>query len=196
MNWLALIISLPTTTATVRMRTWPALKQSGCAMPRDGVYSLPAETTLATVFSEQARAVRAGGGRAYVAQISHFEAEDEQRLVALFDRSQEYIALIERAALLQRGLPSVNANALRRNLRNLQLDLGRIAAIDFFPSPARDQATAAVADVTAAAGSGYSRPASHGPSWRRLSASIAGCFSAEHGRREKICGSTASRALG
>lgn len=151
MTWLALIISLPTATATARMRTWRALKQSGCAVPRDGVYLLPAEASSATVFSEQAQAVRAAGGIAYVAQISRFEAEDEQRLVTLFDRSQEYIALIERAALLQRGLPSVNASALRRNLRNLQRDLNAVAAIDFFPSPVRAQAIAAVADVAAAA---------------------------------------------
>lgn len=151
MTWLALIISLPTATATVRMRTWRALKQSGCAVPRDGVYLLPAEATSATVFAEQAQAVRTAGGSAYVAQISHFEDEDERRLVTLFDRSQEYVALIERAALLQRGLPNVDASALRRNLRSLQRGLTAVAAIDFFPSPARDQATAAVADVTAAA---------------------------------------------
>lgn len=151
MTWLALIISLPTATATARMRTWRALKQSGCAVPRDGVYLLPAEATSATVFSEQAQAVRAAGGIAYVAQISRFDAEDEQRLVTLFDRSQEYIALIERAALLQRALSSVNASALRRNLRSLQRDLNAVAAIDFFPSPARAQTIAAVADVAAAA---------------------------------------------
>lgn len=151
MTWLALIISLPTATATARMRTWRALKQSGCAVPRDGVYLLPSGAATATAFTEQAQAVRAAGGSAYVAQISHFEGEDEQRLVSLFDRSQEYTALLERAELLQRGLPGLNASALRRNLRSLQRDLDAVVAIDFFPSPARDSTISAVADLAAAA---------------------------------------------
>lgn len=151
MTWLALIISMPTATATARMRTWRALKQSGCAVPRDGVYLLPTGAASATVLTEQAQAVRAAGGSAYVAQISRFESEDEQRLVALFDRRLDYVALIERAALLHRSLPTLIAGTLRRTLRGLQRDLNALAAIDFFPSPARDEAAAAVADVAAAA---------------------------------------------
>ena len=39
-NWIALITSLPTGNTTVRMRTWRALKASGAAALRDGVYLL------------------------------------------------------------------------------------------------------------------------------------------------------------
>jgi hypothetical protein len=38
MNLLSLILSLPTENATVRQRTWRALKASGAAVLRDGVY--------------------------------------------------------------------------------------------------------------------------------------------------------------
>ncbi len=40
-NWLSLIIALPTANATERMRAWRALKSSGAAVLRDGVYLLP-----------------------------------------------------------------------------------------------------------------------------------------------------------
>ena len=39
-NWIALITSFPTGNTTVRMRTWRALKASGAAALRDGVYLL------------------------------------------------------------------------------------------------------------------------------------------------------------
>jgi len=41
-NWLLLVISLPTSSATGRMRIWRALKALGCAALRDGAYLLPA----------------------------------------------------------------------------------------------------------------------------------------------------------
>ena len=40
-EWLALVTSLPTENATVRMRAWRALKASGVAVLRDGVYLMP-----------------------------------------------------------------------------------------------------------------------------------------------------------
>ena len=40
----ALVLSLPTRNSTLRMRVWRALKDSGCAVLRDGVYLLPVET--------------------------------------------------------------------------------------------------------------------------------------------------------
>ncbi|MBL8453956.1 MAG: chromate resistance protein, partial [Zoogloea sp.] len=39
--WLSLITSLPTENATARMRAWRALKASGAAVLRDGVYLMP-----------------------------------------------------------------------------------------------------------------------------------------------------------
>ena len=35
-TWLALVVSLPTQNATVRMRLWRAVKAGGCSVLRDG----------------------------------------------------------------------------------------------------------------------------------------------------------------
>ena len=40
-SWLLLVISLPTSSATGRMRIWRALKSLGCVALRDGAYLLP-----------------------------------------------------------------------------------------------------------------------------------------------------------
>ena len=39
--WLLLVISLPTSGGTARMRIWRALKTLGCVALRDGAYLLP-----------------------------------------------------------------------------------------------------------------------------------------------------------
>jgi DNA-binding transcriptional regulator PaaX len=40
-QWLLLVLSLPTENATVRMRAWRALRAAGAAVLRDGVHLLP-----------------------------------------------------------------------------------------------------------------------------------------------------------
>ena len=40
-GWLLLVVSLPTPSATARMRFWRALKSLGCMALRDGAYLLP-----------------------------------------------------------------------------------------------------------------------------------------------------------
>ena len=44
-TWLLLVVSLPTPSATARMRIWRALKALGCVALRDGAYLLPAART-------------------------------------------------------------------------------------------------------------------------------------------------------
>ena len=49
--WLLLVISLPTSGGTARMRIWRALKTLGCVALRDGAYLLPSG-------ADRARALR------------------------------------------------------------------------------------------------------------------------------------------
>ncbi|QYY29970.1 hypothetical protein K2O51_07595 [Cupriavidus pinatubonensis] len=45
-SWTLLIVSLPTSSATARMRIWRAVRALGCAALRDGAYLLPARHAL------------------------------------------------------------------------------------------------------------------------------------------------------
>ena len=60
-NWLLFITSLPTENATIRMRVWHALKASGAAVLRDGVYLMPDRTPCNDTLEAIAAEVRAGG---------------------------------------------------------------------------------------------------------------------------------------
>ena len=97
-TWLLLIVSLPSDSATARMRIWRALKNLGCGALRDGAYLLPYSVTSRKLLEEQEAEIKAAGG---VAHLLHFQADSpEQRaqFVALLDRTEEYAELIRRAS--------------------------------------------------------------------------------------------------
>lgn len=151
MTWIALITTLPTQNATARMRIWRTLKGLGCAVPRDGVYVLPANPTARGALETQAAEVREADGSAYVVEMDGLDNEENAHFVALFDRSAEYADIIERARGLQHSFASLNLPALRRAVKSLRRDFDALSAIDFFPGPARERAASAVDEAIAAA---------------------------------------------
>ena len=60
MQWLLLVLSLPTENATVRMRAWRALRAAGAAVLRDGVYLLPERDDCRSTLEGIAEDVQAG----------------------------------------------------------------------------------------------------------------------------------------
>ncbi|WP_265182569.1 Chromate resistance protein ChrB [Cronobacter sakazakii] len=58
-----LILTLPTQQATLRMRVWRALKNTGAAMLRDGVYLLPEAQQGQEIFNDISREIRDEGVR-------------------------------------------------------------------------------------------------------------------------------------
>src|SRR5436305_2039323 len=91
--WLLLVISLPTPSATARMRVWRALKALGCMALRDGAYLLPAGETREDALLEIAQDCTREGGVAWLVGAQPRGAEDEQAWRALFDRSNDYAEL-------------------------------------------------------------------------------------------------------
>lgn len=150
MEWLALIITLPTHNATARMRVWRALKALGCVAPRDGVYMLPRHPRARDALEAQAAEVRAVGGDAYVGEFDALSDADEARLISAFDRSEDYAQIIERTVALRRELRHAEPATMRRALKSLQRDLEMVVAIDFFAGASRAQAEQAVDEYRAA----------------------------------------------
>lgn len=150
MDWLLLVLSLPTENATARMRAWRALKACGAAVLRDGVYLLPARDGHDELLAALADEVRAAGGSAELLRL----AEPAERFAARFDRTAEWGELLQRAAALRRGLherdPDAAAEALKQAAK-LRRAFDALAAIDFFPGEPQAQADAALADLDAAA---------------------------------------------
>src|SRR5207302_956172 len=78
---------------TARTRIWRALKASGAAALRDGVYLLPKSESARVVFAEQAQEVVAAGGMAHIVAFDGEDDAQHREFVRLFDRSTDYAEL-------------------------------------------------------------------------------------------------------
>ena len=144
MNWLVLILSLPTENATVRQRAWRSVKAAGAAALRDGVYVLPAAAERRAVLEAVAADVTGGGG---VAHLLIAQTTDEAPYQALFDRSRDYTELLADATQLRESLSDTTPSEALKRTRKLRKALESIAAIDFFPGEARRQAEDTLAEL-------------------------------------------------
>jgi hypothetical protein len=144
MKWLLLILTLPTENATARMRAWRALKATGAAVLRDGVYLLPEDEGHRATLAAIAEEVDAAGGQTFL-----FDATGEDHR-ARFDRTEDYRKLADDIAATHADLDKVATSELARIARKLRKAFDALAAIDFFPGPARLQ-TGALLDTLDAA---------------------------------------------
>ncbi|MEP6607987.1 MAG: chromate resistance protein ChrB domain-containing protein [Burkholderiaceae bacterium] len=147
MQWLLLVLSLPTENATVRMRAWRALRAAGAAVLRDGVYVLPEREECRSTLEAIAEDVQAGGGNA---QLMRAEPEGAE-FAALFDRSDDYAALLDEIRQASDELDAGNALEVSKQARKLRKAFAGVAAIDFFGGEAQKQADAALHELDLAA---------------------------------------------
>jgi hypothetical protein len=135
-DWILLITSLPTENAAVRMRTWRALKASGAAVLRDGVYLLPEVGGCREGFDALAADMMAAGGTALVMVVEPPEGAD---FVALFDRTELYQALSQQITQALTILSPDTASEELKQARKLRKSFAAIAAMDFFVGDAQAQ---------------------------------------------------------
>lgn len=129
------------------MRLWRAIRTSGAMALRDGSYLLPAREDTKALFEEHAALVTAEGGSARVLAFRSEEPSQDDALVALFDRGQEYAALLERIHAIRLTLDETAATEVSRLLGSVRRDLTALTAIDYFAGSARTQAEAALSDL-------------------------------------------------
>ena len=86
-KWLSLITTLPTENATLRQRAWRALKASGAAVLRDGVYLMPERESCRATLEGLASEVRDGGGSAHVLRVEEPDDANFAALQAWVDRT-------------------------------------------------------------------------------------------------------------
>jgi len=147
-TWLTLITTLPTQNATARMRAWRALKASGAAVLRDGVYLMPERDVCRSTLDSVAADVLAGGGTAYVLRV---EQPDGSDFAALFERSADYAALLADIATVREALNAETALEALKQARKLRKTFAGLAATDFFPGEAQRQTDTALQELELAA---------------------------------------------
>src|SRR2546428_5926156 len=117
--WLVFIMSQPGKSPTPRIRLWRLLKGLGAAVLRDGVYLLPHRETLQQGLEEQVHGVQTLGGAAYLLTVEPVTATDAH-FRALFDRSEEYAALLATIAHLRATLAESTEVQARRVLQQVR----------------------------------------------------------------------------
>jgi hypothetical protein len=141
-----LIVSLPTASATARMRIWRALKALGCVALRDGAYLLPASAKHEQALDELANECTGDGGNAWLMAVQERSADEAAAYRQLFDRSADFADLRKAWQEVNRGLAMLAAPELVRLHRKLLREFESAKAIDFFPGEARVEAEAAWID--------------------------------------------------
>jgi hypothetical protein len=136
-KWLVFVVSLPTTSTTLRMRIWRAMKALGCAVLRDSVYLLPAGRGLRQALRVHAEEIKNSGGNAYLLHVASSSSEEKHDFQNLFDHSSEYKALLEKINAFRCAYQTAEVGSARRQIKNLRRELGGITATDYFPKPLR-----------------------------------------------------------
>ena len=137
-DWLLLTAALPTSPSALRVRIWRALKASGCATLRDGVYLLPAHAASAAGFCALEASIRGGGAQAHLLRFEANDAAQEAAFVALFDRAAAHAEFAQSLKEARQSLAAAGARGSageagwRTLLRRLDQRLQAIAATDLY----------------------------------------------------------------
>lgn len=140
----ALVLSLPARNSTLRMRAWRALKEAGCGVLRDGLYVLPAGGGGDALQKIEAD-IRAAGGFAMRLELKPKEEGRLAEIRALFDRSAEHGALVQRIDAARRTLERLGPRRAQTEVRRLEGVFDKVSRTDFLPGEAKAQSAAALA---------------------------------------------------
>lgn len=148
-DWVLLAYRLPRLPSAPRSAVWRKLKRLGAAQLGDGLVALPADARTREQLEWIAEEVADHGGEAAVWLGRPLDpgaaAAIAGRMTAAV--AAEYEAVAAEAAKAARDPDEA---ARRRVLARLRRDLHRIGGRDFFPTPQRDAARAAVEDLARA----------------------------------------------
>ena len=127
------------------MRVWRALKNTGCEVLRDGVYVLPVDAPQASALIEAESLVRGAGGFAMTVELNFKTATQLEHVRKLFDRGEEYGALVQRISAAKVALQRLGKRKADTLVQRLHRSLEELSGIDFYPGQARLQARDAMA---------------------------------------------------
>jgi len=144
MKMLLLILTLPTENSAARMRAWRALKASGAAVLRDGVYLIPDRPAARAALTSTAADVVSNGGSSHVLEAASIDGAD---FSALFDRSEDFASLMAEVSQARAQLNETNVQDVLKQARRLRKAYAGLVEIDFFPNEAQRQADQALNEL-------------------------------------------------
>ena len=144
-EWVLFAYRLPREPSTPRIALWRALRRLGAAQLLDGLVALPADGRTREQLEWLADEVLEAGGEASVWLGRPGSAAQERALARRMREavSGEYAVVVRDARAASAG----SAGQRKRTLARLRRELRRIHRRDYFPSPVREQALAAVQEL-------------------------------------------------
>ena len=145
--WRLLIVSLPTPSATARMRIWRGIKSLGCMPLRDGAYLLPGGGDREEALQQLAQESIREGGSAWLMTIRSSGESEDRAYRELFDRADDYAELRKTWKGTNRSLASLEPSELTRLRRRHQREYDAVRTMDFFPNESSAEAEAEWLDL-------------------------------------------------
>jgi len=144
-SWLAMVGQLPTEDPSARMRALRTLEALGAGVLREGAYVLPDTPGNRAAFEALGTDIGASGGTVHVLHVTASSPGQDEAFKRLFDRSTRYEDLVKIVESLRIGFGHSDPAAIARVLLKQRRDFEAIAALDFFPTPAKAHAQQAIA---------------------------------------------------
>jgi hypothetical protein len=151
-RWVLLVYRLPREPSRHRVAVWRKLRDLGALYLQDGVAALPEDAVTREQLEWLQLRVREAGGEATLWEARPGTMAEEAELVEAFRSSREkaYRAIIARAERLRRKAQMGGA-ALSEQLRKIEREFRAERRRDYFRSPLRGEAAAALRAVREAA---------------------------------------------
>jgi hypothetical protein len=145
-EWLVMVAQLPTEDPSARMRVLRTLESLGSGVLREGAYILPDSAPNRRSLEALVDYVGKSGGTAHLLRAPAGSPAQDEAFKRLFDRSARYDALVKNVESLRVAFGHSDPSAIARVLLKQRRDFEAIAALDFFPTPAKARAQKAIAD--------------------------------------------------
>jgi hypothetical protein len=142
-----MVAQLPTEEPAARMRVLRTLESLGAGVLREGAYALPDSAANRGSLDALAKYIGSAGGSVQVLRVAAASEAQNESLKRLFDRSTQYDSLARTVESLRVAFGQTDPSAIGRVLLKQRRDLEAIAALDFFPTPAKLRAQQAIADA-------------------------------------------------
>jgi len=131
------------------MRVLRTLEALGAAVMRDGLFLLPESAANRKAVDHLVDYISTNAGTAQALRAAPLDAAQFDAFRKLFDRSTRYEALIRTVESLKVGFGLADPSVISRVLHKQRREFENITALDFFPTPARERAQAALAAAEA-----------------------------------------------
>src|SRR5580765_1000531 len=145
-TWLLLLYALPTKRTSARVNLWRKLKRFGAVQLKTSAYVLPDDPVQYERLQWLSEEIRAAGGDASLLRVTEIEGMDSAAVVQMFNkaRKEEYEELVRTCRAATAGSRKVSETELAVEVDRLHRRFNEIREVDYFKSPAADDAQMAL----------------------------------------------------